>query len=121
MLTLAHELGHGLHAALARPRGILEHHTPLTLSETASVFGETLVFRRLLDEAKTPESRLTLLAEHVEGSIATVFRQVAMNRFEELAHTARRGEGELSVDRLGALWAQSQEELLADSVEITDN
>ena len=121
VLTLAHELGHGLHAALARPRGILEHHTPLTLSETASVFGETLVFRRLLDEAATPESRLTLLAEHVEGSIATVFRQVAMNRFEELAHTARRGEGELSVDRLGELWAQSQDELLADSVEVTDN
>src|SRR6476659_2135215 len=121
VLTLAHELGHGLHAALARPRGILEHHTPLTLSETASVFGETLVFRRLLDEASTPESRLTLLAEHVEGSIATVSRQVAMNRFEELAHTARRSEGELSVDRLGELWAQSQDELLADSVEVTDN
>src|SRR4051794_7034782 len=67
VLTLAHELGHGLHAALARPRGIFEHHTPLTLSETASVFGETLVFRRLLDEAATPESRLTLLAENVEG------------------------------------------------------
>jgi oligoendopeptidase F len=121
VLTLAHELGHGLHAALARDRGILEHHTPLTLSETASVFGETLVFRRLLDEASTPDSRLTLLAEHVEGSIATVFRQVAMNRFEELAHTARRSEGELSVERLGELWNESQEELLADSVEITDN
>jgi oligoendopeptidase F len=121
VLTLAHELGHGLHAALARPRGILEHHTPLTLSETASVFGETLVFRRLLDEASTPESRLTLLAEHVEGSIATVFRQVAMNRFEELAHTARRTEGELSIERLGDLWAESQEEMLAGSVEVTDN
>jgi oligoendopeptidase F len=121
VLTLAHELGHGLHAALARPRGILEHHTPLTLSETASVFGETLVFRRLLDQAATPESRLTLLAEHVEGSIATVFRQVAMNRFEELAHTARRTDGELSLDRLGDLWAESQEELLSDSVEVTDN
>jgi oligoendopeptidase F len=121
VLTLAHELGHGLHASLARPRGILEHHTPLTLSETASVFGETLVFRRLLDQASTPESRLTLLAEHVEGSIATVFRQVAMNRFEELAHTARRTEGELSIDSLGDLWAESQQELLADSVEVTDN
>jgi len=121
VLTLAHELGHGLHAALARPRGIFEHHTPLTLSETASVFGETLVFRRLLDEAATPESRLTLLAENVEGSIATVFRQVAMNRFEELAHTARRGEGELSLDRLGELWTESQEEMLGDSVEVTDN
>jgi oligoendopeptidase F len=121
VLTLAHELGHGVHAALARPRGIFEHHTPLTLSETASVFGETLVFRRLLDQASTPESRLTLLAEHVEGSIATVFRQVAMNRFEDLAHGARRSEGELSIDRLGELWEQSQAELLGDSVEITDN
>jgi oligoendopeptidase F len=121
VLTLAHELGHGLHAALAKDRGLLELHTPLTLSETASVFGETLVFRRLLDEASTPESRLGLLAENVEGSIATVFRQVAMNRFEDLAHTARRGEGELSIERIGELWAESQVEMLADSVEITDN
>jgi oligoendopeptidase F len=121
VLVLAHELGQGVHAALARPRGIFEHHTPLTLSETASVFGETLVFRRLLDQAATPESRLALLAEHVEGSIATVFRQVAMNRFEEIAHTARRSEGELSVERLGELWEQSQDEMLGDSVEITGN
>jgi oligoendopeptidase F len=120
VLTLAHELGHGLHAALARPRGPLEQHTPLTVSETASVFGETLVFRRLLDAADTPQSRLALLAENIEGSIATVFRQTAMNRFEELAHTARRGEGELSVDQFGELWHQSQAELLGDAVEITD-
>ena len=120
VLTLAHELGHGLHAALARARGPLEQHTPLTVSETASVFGETLVFRRLLDAADTPQSRLALLAENIEGSIATVFRQTAMNRFEELVHTARRGEGELSVDRFGELWHQSQAELLGDAVEITD-
>ena len=120
VLTLAHELGHGLHAALARPRGPLEQHTPLTVSETASVFGETLVFRRLLDAAETPQSRLALLAENIEGSIATVFRQTAMNRFEELVHTARRGEGELSVDQFGELWHQSQAELLGDAVEITD-
>jgi oligoendopeptidase F len=121
VLTLAHELGHGLHAYLATDRGVFEQHTPLTLAETASVFGETLVFRRLLDAAQTPESRLSLLAENIEGSIATVFRQVAMNRFEDLAHTARRGEGELSLDRIGELWAQSQEELLGDAVEVTDN
>jgi oligoendopeptidase F len=120
VLTLAHELGHGLHAALARPRGPLEQHTPLTVSETASVFGETLVFRRLLDAADTPQSRLALLAENIEGSIATVFRQTAMNRFEELVHTARRSEGELSVDQFGELWHQSQDELLGDAVEITD-
>jgi len=120
VLTLAHELGHGMHAALARPRGILEQHTPLTLAETASVFGETLVFRRLLDAAETPASRLTLLAENIEGSIATVFRQVAMNRFEDFVHTARREEGELSVERFGALWARSQVELLGDAVEVTE-
>ncbi len=120
VLTLAHELGHGMHAALARPRGILEQHTPLTLAETASVFGETLVFRRLLDAAETPASRLTLLAENIEGSIATVFRQVAMNRFEDFVHTARREEGELSVERFGELWARSQVELLGDAVEVTE-
>ena len=120
VLTLAHELGHGLHAALARPRGVLEQHTPLTLAETASVFGETLVFRRLLDAAETPASRLALLAENIEGSIATVFRQTAMNRFEDLVHTARREEGELSVERIGDLWDRSQTELLGDAVEVTD-
>jgi oligoendopeptidase F len=120
VLTLAHELGHGLHAALAAPRGVLEQHTPLTVCETASVFGETLVFRRLLDEAESPQSRLALLAEDIEGSIATVFRQTAMNRFEDLAHTARREEGELSVDRIADLWVRSQEEMLGDAVEVTD-
>ena len=120
VLTLAHELGHGLHAALARPRGPLEQHTPLTLAETASVFGETLVFRRLLDAARTPASRLSLLAENIEGSIATVFRQTAMNQFEDAVHTARREEGELSVERIGDLWEASQVELLGDAVEITE-
>lgn len=121
VLTLAHELGHGLHAALARPRGVFEQHTPLTLAETASVFGETLVFGRLLEETTDPASRLALLAENIEGSIATVFRQVAMNQFEHAVHTARRTEGELSVARIGELWAETQEELLGDAVEVTDN
>jgi oligoendopeptidase F len=121
VLVLAHEMGHGLHAELARPRGVLEQSTPLTLAETASVFGETLVFGRLLDQAPTPESRLSLLAESIEGSIATVFRQTAMNRFEEFVHTARRTEGELALDRINELWAQSQEEMLADSVQLTDD
>jgi oligoendopeptidase F len=120
VLTLAHELGHGVHASLARPQGVFHFATPLTMAETASVFGETIVFGRLLAQAPTPESRLSLLAESIEGSIATVFRQVAMNRFEDLAHTTRRAEGELSLDRINGLWAQSQEELLGDAVEITD-
>jgi oligoendopeptidase F len=120
VLTLAHELGHGVHFALAARQGIFHQGTPLTLAETASVFGETIVFGRLLEEDSSPESRLALLAENLEGAIATVFRQVAMNRFEDLAHTARREQGELSVERLGELWADSQTEMLGDSVEITD-
>jgi oligoendopeptidase F len=120
VLTLAHELGHGVHAALGARQGVFHMSTPLTMAETASVFGETLVFGRLLEQAQTPESRLALLAESIEGSIATVFRQVAMNRFEHLAHTERREAGELSVDRIGELWAESQEELLGDAVEVTE-
>jgi oligoendopeptidase F len=120
VLTLAHELGHGVHFALAAKQGIFHQGTPLTLAETASVFGETVVFGRLLEQDSSPRSRLALLAEHIEGQIATVFRQIAMNRFEELVHTARREQGELSVQRFGELWAQSQIEMLGDSVQVTD-
>jgi len=120
VLTLAHELGHGVHFALAARQGVFHQGTPLTLAETASVFAETIVFGRLLAEDSTPASRLSLLAENLQDTIATVFRQVAMNRFEDLVHTARRDEGELSVNRFGELWSDSQEELLGDSVEITD-
>jgi oligoendopeptidase F len=120
VLTMAHELGHGLHAALAQPRGVFHQSTPLTLAETASVFGETLVFGRLLDAASTDEDRLSLLAERLDGAIATVFRQVAMNRFEHFVHTRRRDEGELSVDRVNESWVQAQDELFGDSVQITD-
>jgi oligoendopeptidase F len=120
VLTLAHELGHGVHFALASKQGVFHQHTPLTLAETASVFGETVVFGRLLESDESPASRLALLAENLEDTIATVFRQVAMNRFEGLVHDERRERGELSVERFGELWAQSQEEFLGDSVELTD-
>jgi oligoendopeptidase F len=120
VLTLAHELGHGVHFALAARQGIFHQSTPLTLAETASVFGETIVFGRLLEEDSTPASRLALLAENLEDTIATVFRQVAMNHFEDLVHTNRREHGELSVERFGELWAESQSELFGDSVELTD-
>jgi oligoendopeptidase F len=120
VLTLAHELGHGVHFALAARQGIFHQSTPLTLAETASVFGETIVFGRLLDQDSAPSSRLALLAENLEDTIATVFRQVAMNRFEDLVHGERRTQGELSVERFGELWAESQSELLGDSVEVTD-
>jgi oligoendopeptidase F len=120
VLTLAHELGHGVHAALGARQGVFHMATPLTMAETASVFGETLVFGRLLEQASTAESRLALLAESIEGSIATVFRQVAMNGFEHRAHTTRREQGELAVERIGDLWADAQTELLGDAVEVTD-
>ncbi|HEY1687914.1 MAG TPA: M3 family oligoendopeptidase [Solirubrobacteraceae bacterium] len=120
VLTIAHELGHGMHFALAAEQGVYHQHTPLTLAETASVFGETLVFGRLLEQDSAPESRLALLAENIEGAIATVFRQVAMNQFEDLVHKERRERGELSVQRFGELWTQSQEEMLGDSVEVTE-
>ena len=119
VLTLAHELGHGVHFALARKQGIFHQGTGLTLAETASVFGEEVTFARLFEQAETPQSRLSLLAESIEDTIATVFRQTAMNRFEDLVHTSRREEGELSVERFGDLWQESQEEMLGDSVEIT--
>jgi oligoendopeptidase F len=120
VLTLAHELGHGVHFALAAGQGIFHQHTPLTLAETASVFGETIVFGRLLAEDASPASRLALLAENLEDTIATVFRQIAMNRFEELVHTNRREQGEISVERFGELWSESQLEFFGDSVELTD-
>ena len=120
VLTLAHELGHGLHAYLARGQGLFHQGTPLTLAETASVFGETVTFGRLLEQTVDPGERLALLAENIEGAIATVFRQTAMNRFEHSAHLARREEGELSVERFGELWAASQEEMLGEAVEVTE-
>ena len=119
VLTMAHELGHGLHAALAQPQGVFHQSTPLTLAETASVFGEELVFGRMLTEVDDDERRLGLLAERVDGAIATVFRQMAMNRFEHLIHTRRRAEGELAPDRINDTWVETQAELFGDSVEIT--
>jgi oligoendopeptidase F len=120
VLTMAHELGHGLHASLAQPQGIFHQNTPLTLAETASVFGEAIVFGRMLGEVTDDDTRLGLLAERIDATIATVFRQMAMNRFEHLVHTRRRAEGELSVERIGDTWVETQAELFGDSVEITD-
>jgi oligoendopeptidase F len=120
VLTLAHEMGHGLHAYLARGQGVFHQTTPLTLAETASVFGETVTFGRLLSATTDPNARLALLAESLEGQIATVFRQTAMNRFETLVHTDRRERGELSVEQFNQRWAETQAEMLGDSVEITN-
>ncbi len=120
VLTLAHELGHGVHAYLARPQGPFHQSTPLTLAETASVFGETVTFGRLLEGVTDPAERLPLLAENLDGQIATVFRQVGMNRFESAVHTERRTVGELSVERFGELWQETQAPMLGPSVNFTE-
>jgi oligoendopeptidase F len=117
VLTLAHELGHGLHGYLAQPLGFFNASTPLTTAETASVFGEALTFKRLLAIEEDPQRRLNLLAGRIEDSIATVFRQIAMNRFEDAVHTTRRNEGELSTETFETLWLESQRQLFGDSVD----
>jgi len=116
ILTLAHELGHGLHGVLAQPLGYINSSTPLTTAETASVFGEALTFERLLAQEDDPHRRLDLLAGRIEDAIATTFRQIAMNRFEEAVHTERRGAGELAPERFGELWLECQSGLFGDSV-----
>lgn len=118
VLTLAHELGHGLHGYLAQPLGLFNASSPLTTAETASVFGEALTFKRLLAIEDDPRRRLDLLAGRIEDSIATVFRQIALNRFEDSVHATRRGEGELSVETFQELWLESQTTLFGDSVDI---
>jgi len=119
VMTLAHELGHGVHQVLAAGQGELLASTPLTLAETASVFGEMLTFRTLLDRAKTPAERKTLLAGKVEDMINTVVRQIAFYDFECKLHAAR-AEGELTPDDINALWMSIQAESLGDAFEFMD-
>ena len=118
ILTLAHELGHGLHGSLAGPLGLFNADTPLTMAETASVFGEALTFKRLLALEDDPGKRLNLLAGRIEDSIATVFRQICMNRFEDAVHTERRDTGELSPERLEEVWLETQGRMFDDSVDL---
>jgi oligoendopeptidase F len=118
ILTLAHELGHGLHGTLAMPLGLFNADTALTTAETASVFGEALTFKRLLAGEEDPRRRLNLLAGRIEDAIATTFRQIAMNRFEDTVHTARREDGELSIERFQELWLESQSRMFEDSVDL---
>ncbi|GIU84621.1 MAG: oligoendopeptidase F [Acidimicrobiales bacterium] len=120
VMTLAHELGHGVHAWLARDQGIFHQSSPLTLAETASVFGEALAQRELLRRVDDPDLRFSLLAEALEDSIATVFRQIAMLRFEDRVHTHRRESGELSVSMLAETWRQTQAEMLGPAVKLTE-
>lgn len=118
--TLAHELGHGVHQYLSRQQGILQASTPLTTAETASVFGEMLVFQKLLKELDDPKEKLALLVGKIDDTIATVYRQISMNRFENAMHTARREEGELTTERFSELWMEQQKALYGDSVNLTD-
>ncbi|NIZ15682.1 M3 family oligoendopeptidase, partial [Phaeobacter sp. HF9A] len=119
VMTLAHELGHGVHQVLAADQGEMLSSTPLTLAETASVFGEMLTFRKMLEKAKTQEERKVLLAGKVEDMINTVVRQIAFYDFECKLHAAR-AEGELTPDDINALWMSVQAESLGDGFDFME-
>jgi oligoendopeptidase F len=117
VMTLAHELGHGVHQVLAGPNGPLMAPTPLTLAETASVFGEMLTFKKLLAETKDKKQRKAMLAAKVEDMINTVVRQIAFYTFERKVHTERRN-GELTADRLCEIWLEVQRESLGPAIDL---
>jgi oligoendopeptidase F len=117
VMTLAHELGHGVHQVLAAPNGALMAPTPLTLAETASVFGEMLTFRALVASAADKSERKAMLASKVEDMLNTVVRQIAFYKFERLIHTERRN-GELTGEQISALWLRVQEESLGPSIDL---
>ncbi len=122
IMTLAHELGHGLHMYLsAEAQGLTGLYTPLTTAEMASVFGEMLTFEDLMRREPNPAVRLKALSHRIEDSFATVFRQVTMNRFEDGLHTARRTEGELPTERINEIWLTTQRNMFGDSVTLTEN
>lgn len=119
--TLAHELGHGVHQYLSREQGALQASTPLTTAEMASVFGEMLVFQRLMRREDDPQNQLAMLVRKIDDTLATVFRQTAMNRFEDRIHTARREEGELPPEQFDAYWMETQEAMFEESVTLGDH
>jgi oligoendopeptidase F len=119
--TLAHELGHGVHQYLSREQGVFHADTPLTTAETASVFGEMLVFQRLLANESDPSVRLAMLMGKIDDTMATVYRQVTMNRFEDRIHTLRREEGEMGADQFAEAWMETQSAMYGDSVVLTDD
>jgi oligoendopeptidase F len=121
VMTLAHELGHGVHQYLSRKQGYFQSNTPLTTAETASVFAEMLVFHKLTETVKDPRTRLSLVCSKLEDIFATVFRQVVLTRFEESLHTARRERGELRQEDIDKLWVKANEPMFGDSVELTEN
>lgn len=118
VMTLAHELGHGVHQVLAARQGALMADTPLTLAETASVFGEMLTFRKLLADAGDPRRRKAMIAGKVEDMLNTVVRQIAFYTFERGVHTARRMTGELTADEIGRIWLDVQGESLGPAIHL---
>lgn len=121
VMTIAHELGHGVHQYLSKEVGYLQSDTPLTTAETASVFGEMLVFHRLMEEEGEPKVKLGLLCGKIEDGFATVFRQVVLTRFEQKLHDARRSEGELEIDRIRELWMEVNRPMHGKAVELTED
>jgi oligoendopeptidase F len=119
VMTLGHELGHGIHAYVARPMGYLNMHATLPIAELASTFGEMLVFNELQEKADIAD-KLALYANKIEGIFATVFRQAAMYLFEREIHEARRERGELSPDAIGDIWQRRQQEMFGNSVNLAD-
>lgn len=117
--VLAHELGHGAHQYLARVHGVFGMHTPLTIAETASVFGEMIAFTEIMKRTESDTERLTLLMGKIEDIISTVFRQIALNRFENKLHLCRAEEGELSLDRIRELWIETQQSQFGGSITFT--
>jgi oligoendopeptidase F len=120
VMTLAHELGHGLHQYLSRGVGYLQCDTPLTTAETASVFGEMLTFQRLKELYPEPRIRLALLCGKIEDAFATVFRQVVLTRFEQTLHAARNDKGELTTEQINELWLAANRPMHGDVVTLTD-
>ena len=121
VMTVAHELGHGVHQYLSRPRGYLQSDTPLTTAETASVFAEMLVFQKLKKNETEPKERLSLICGKLEDTFATVFRQVVMTRFEQRLHDARREEGELPDSRVNKLWLETNQKMFGDSITLRED
>jgi oligoendopeptidase F len=120
VMTLAHELGHGLHQYLSRSVGYLQCDTPLTTAETASVFGEMLTFQRLLVKYPEPRLRLAMLCSKIEDGFATVFRQVVLTRFEQALHQARRERGELTTEQINELWLAANRPMHGDTVRLSE-
>jgi len=120
VMTVAHECGHGVHQYLARKAGILESDAPLTLAETASVFGEILIFDKLLKQTTDPKQKLGLLCGKIEDMFATVFRQIVMTDFEDKLHHTTAKEGELSTERISQLWIEANLPMHGKSVELTE-